>query len=257
MDYQSLLTRRITHPGCVVAGTKLAAHHADIVEALKKEKDKDDRKLTSKVETSVLLVIKETKVLEGLSTTDATMTEVDRGADRCIAGFDNTLDALQRMYDHESVLPLTDEESARLADITLVRSSVLPQGTDFLRLVYSLQWVRMSAMMEALASTEVASAVKRLGLTPEVARLRRWADLYGEKLGVTARKQADPVVAALEAWHEAYGELFAHVLSDYNDRKRELHAKVRDALLSPYNDIADEERRADQKARAKRKAKNG
>jgi hypothetical protein len=248
VDYAVFLPRRLSHPGCVAAGTQLATHH----EALKKELKETKVKLSPKVEAAVARVIERTHGLEHMPSSDATMMEIDRGTDRNIAGMHDQLDAIERSFDHAWILPLSDADAARLADASLVRSSVLPAGTSFLKLVYSRQWAQMSAMMKALSQDDVAAAVKRLGLGVEVARLSRWVDLYGAKLGLTERKAADPSVAGVEEWHDAYGELLAHVHSEYNDRKDDTHAKIRDALLSPYNTQADEERRADQK-RAKRK----
>jgi hypothetical protein len=70
------------------------------------------------------------------------------------------------------------------------------------------------------------------------------------KLGVTEAKAADPAIKAVEAWHEAYGTLLVQVHAEYDDDKDESHALLRDRLLSPYEDAAEEERRADQRARA-------
>jgi hypothetical protein len=249
MDYAIFLPRRLSHAGCIVAGTKLATHH----EALAKELKQLKTKLAPKVESAVIAVVEKTKALELLSSSDATMVEIDRGTDRCIAGFNDQLDAIERCFDHASILPLTESETSRLADATLVRSVALPHGTGFIKLVYTQQWVHMSAMVTALGGAETAAAVERLGLTAEADRLRRWVGLYGAKLGVTEQKHADPAVIAIEAWHAAYGALFTHVHSEYDDDKDDLHAKIRDVLTSPYNTQADEERRAEQKAKAKRK----
>ncbi|CAN99419.1 hypothetical protein predicted by Glimmer/Critica [Sorangium cellulosum So ce56] len=187
---------------------------------------------------------------EALGSLDATMVEIDRGTDRCIGGFSCQLASIERTFDHDDILPLTDDEAARRRDALLVRSEVLSSGTDFLRLVYSQQWVRMSAMIKALDGKDVKAAVERLGLSAEVGRLQRWTELYGKKLGVTEAKAADPAVKAVEAWHEAYGTLLVQAHAEYDDDKDETHALLRDRLLSPYEDAAEEERRADQRARA-------
>lgn len=50
------------------------------------------------------------------------MTEIDRGTDRCIGAFGSVLDSIVRAFDHEGILPLSDEEAARRADAALVRS---------------------------------------------------------------------------------------------------------------------------------------
>ncbi|KYF73685.1 phosphoenolpyruvate--protein phosphotransferase [Sorangium cellulosum] len=248
MGKAAFLARRLPPSGCIVAGTKLAAHR----EALKSKK----LKLSAKVETSIQSVLAATEALQALGSTDATMTEIDRGTDRCIGAFGSVLDSIVRAFDHEGIVPLSDEEAARRADAELVRSEVLSSGTDFLRLVHSQQWVRMSALVKALDRKEVNAAVERLGLSAEVGRLRRWTELYGRKLGVTEARGADPAVKAIEAWHEAYGALMVHVHAEYDDDRDETHVLLRDRLLSPYEDAAEEERRAHQRARAAAKKRN-
>jgi hypothetical protein len=249
MSNAAFLARRLTLNGCVVAGTQLASHRED----LKARKVK----LTAKVDTSLQAVAACTRTLESLSSTDATMLDIDRGADRCIAAFGAQLDDIERALDHEDILPLTDEESARRADALLVRSEAMPSGTGFVQLVHSKQWVRMSSMVKALDRKDVSAAVERLGLSVEAARLRRWTELYGAKAGLTEAKAADPAAKAVEAWHEAYGTLLVQVHAEYDDKRDETHALIRDRLLSPYENTAEEERRAEQRARSAAKKKDG
>ena len=78
---------------------------------------------------------------------------------------------------------------------------------------------------------------------------RSLGSLEFAKLLLTEAKVADPAVKAIEAWHEAYGTLLVQVHAEYDDDKDETHALLRDRLLSPYEDAAEEERRADQRAR--------
>ncbi|WP_437689500.1 phosphoenolpyruvate--protein phosphotransferase [Sorangium sp. So ce176] len=242
MGKAAFLARRLTPSGCIVAGTKLAAHR----EALKSKKIK----LSAKVDAAVHAVIASTEALEALGSLDATMMEIDRGTDRCIGAFSSQLASIERAFDHDDILPLTEDEAARRRDALLVRSEVLSSGTDFIRLVYSQQWVRMSAMVKALDGKDVKAAVERLGLSAEAGRLQRWTELYGKKLGVTEAKAADPAIKAVEAWHEAYGTLLVQAHAEYDDDKDETHALLRDRLLSPYEEAAEEERRAEQRARA-------
>lgn len=246
MIYSAFLPRRLSQAGCVVAGTQLGAHR----DKLKEQKIK----LSAKIDAAVQAVLEKTKAVEVLASTDATMTEIDRGTDRNIAGFDDQLEGIERSFDHVSILPLNGEQSARLADAVAVRAALLPSGTGFLKLVYSQQWVRMSAMIKALDGKETAAAVKRLGLGAEAERLKQWVALYGAKLGVTEAKETDPAAVAVEAWHEAYGELTVHVHSEYGSAKDEAHRKIRETLVSPYHTQAEEERRAEQKMRSRRNA---
>jgi hypothetical protein len=81
-------------------------------------------------------------------------------------------------------------------------------------------------------------------------RVLSWLDGEWLGFGVTEAKAAEPAVKAVEAWHETYGTLLVQVHAEYDDDKDESHALLRDRLLSPYEDAAEEERRADQRARA-------
>jgi hypothetical protein len=249
MSHAGFLPRRLSQSGCVIAGTKLAAHR----EKLKEQKIK----LAAKVDEAARAVIDKTRSLEALTTTDATMIEIDRATDRAIGAFDAQLDGIERSFDHEDILPLEDAEQARLADATLVRKRSLPSGTDFLRLVYSLQWARMNAMVKVLVEKDIAAAIGRLGLSLEADRIARWVALYGAKLGVTEAKNADPAAVAVEAWHEAYGTLVVRVHAEYDDPHDRTQQAVRDLLLGPYEAQAEEERRAEQKVRRRRKPEPG
>ena len=246
MIYSAFLPRRLSQPGCLIAGTQLAAHRGK----LKEQKIK----LSPKVDAAVHAVLEQTKTIELLASTDATMIEIDRGTDRHIAGFDDQLEGVERSFDHASILPLTDEQSARLADATAVRAALFPAGTGFVKAIYGTQWLRMSAVIKALDSKETTAAVKRLGLTAEASRLRQWVTLYGAKLGLTEARESDPAAVEVEAWHEAYGELTVHVHSEYGSAKDEAQTRIRETLVSPYQAQAEEERRAEQRARGKRKA---
>ncbi|MEP7122169.1 MAG: phosphoenolpyruvate--protein phosphotransferase [Byssovorax sp.] len=246
MIYSAFLPRRLSQPGCLIAGTQLTTHR----DKLKAQKIK----LSTKVDAAVHAVLEKTKTVELLASTDATMIEIDRGTDRHLAGFDDQLEGIERSFDHASILPLSAGQSARLADAVAVRAALFPEGTGFLKIVYNQQWLRMTAIVKALEDKETSAAVKRLGLTAEAERLAQWVTLYGNKLGLTEAKESDPAVVAVEAWHEAYGELTVHVHSEYGSATDQAQIKIREALVSPYQAQADEERRAEQKARGKRKA---
>lgn len=248
MQFTTFLPRRLSQSGCIVAGTRLASHRDKLEAELKQQKTK----LAPKVADAIGRVAESTKAVEQLTSTDSTMREVDRGTDRCIAAADDQLEAIERSFDHASILPLAGAQAARLADARLVRGALLPGGTRFLQLPYSQQWVRMTAMVGALADKDVQAAVKRLGMEPEIERLQAWVALYGVKLGVTEMKDADPAAVAVDAWHEAYGELIVRVHDAYDDPRSDVHTRIRRTLLSPYEDQAEEERRAAQKTRTRR-----
>jgi hypothetical protein len=120
MIYSAFLPRRLSQPGCLIAGTQLATH---------RDKLKDQKiKLSTKVDTAVHAVLEQTKTIELLASTDATMIEIDRGTDRHIAGFDDQLEGIERSFDHTSILPLTDEQSTRLADASRCAPRCSPPG---------------------------------------------------------------------------------------------------------------------------------
>ena len=250
MDFTTFLPRRLSQGGCVIAGTQLAARHEQIKAELKNAKNK----LAPKVEAAVLKTLERTKAVEVLVSNEAAIVDIDRGTDRCIAGVGDQLDAIERAFDRGALLPLTDQQAARLADARLVRGALLPSGTVFLRQPYSQQWVEMKNMLRALDGKDVAAAVERLGLEAEMHRIRSWVALYGARLGVTEIKDADPAAVAVDAWHQAYGELMVRVHDAYDDPKDPSHEMIRRALTSPYQSQVDEERRLDQKARDRRRS---
>lgn len=232
----------------MVAGKKLEPRYKTLKKELKDKKEA----LPSKIDAAVQAIFTCTQKLESLSSTEATMVEVDRGTDRCVAAVHDQLDGIERAFDHGTILPLTEKQAQRRADAMAIRKALMPAGTSFLRLVYSRQWVHLNSMGNALADKETAAAVARLGLTEEVERVKGWIGLYGAKLGVTESREADPAAVAVEEWHQAYAELIAHVHSDFVKASAEIQKKVVQALLAPYDEQADEERRAESKARSRR-----
>jgi len=252
MIFATFLPRRLSQGGCVVAGTRFGSNF----DRLKKELKDEKSKLSAKVTSAAQSLMAATLDVEALTTTDASMVLVDRGADRCVAAVQAILDGIERAFDYGQILPLSGEQTARLEDARTVRAALLPNGTGFLKLVYSQQWLVMSTMAKTMADKDVTAAIKRLGIEQEAARIQSWVTLYGNKLGVTEAQNADAAVVAVDAWHQAYGQLWVHAHSEYDDLKDDLHTRIRASLLSPYETQAEEERRAEQKARDKRKAES-
>lgn len=227
----------------MIAGTQLATIYKTLTDTKGKG---HPTKLPSNVDASIRTVLATTKSAESLTTTDATMTEIDRATDRCVASHYGQLEQIERSFDHHTILPLTKQQAARRDDAALVRRTVFPEGTSLLRLPYRTQWKRMTVMVSLMNRKDIAAAIERLGLADETQRVEAWVDLYGRKLGLTETHDADPAAVVVDAWHEAYGELVCHASSAFNPKDEE-QARLRDALLAPYHQQADEERRASQK----------
>ena len=80
MVYAPFLPRRCSQSGCVVAGNKLATRYDKLKTFLKEQPTKT--KLAPRVDSAVLAILGNTKTVELLTTTDATMPEIDQGTDR-------------------------------------------------------------------------------------------------------------------------------------------------------------------------------
>jgi hypothetical protein len=247
MDNTDLLPRRLTAPGCVIAGHQLAAH----VKALAGRKIK----LTKEVEARVAAVGEATGRIEALSGNDTRMMDVDRGADRFIAGLDGMFVEIDRSFDYADVLPLTAAELELRDTASALHAKLLP-STEFIRGGYRAQWERMNALHNEMTRPENMSALGKIGLLPWVDRLGRWVALYGDKLGVTqAQAGTDPVAKGVDGWLVAWADLLLEVRSKYRDPNNEEHVIARQLLLSPYEDQARQERANEVKAAAKRREK--
>jgi hypothetical protein len=178
-----LLPRRLSAAGCVIAGHQLAAQHKALAEK--------KIKLVKEVEARCDTVAAATEAIVALGADDATMTNIDRGADRFIGGFDGAFAEIERLLDHGDVLPLTAAEQDRRETARALRARLFPNGTDFIRATYRTQWERMNAVHVDAQKPENAAAIKKLGLTLEAERLGRWVALYGAKLGVTEAQDED------------------------------------------------------------------
>ncbi len=87
-------------------------------------------------------MISRTEALVTLGADDATMTRIDRGADRFIGGLDGIFAEIERAFDHADVLPLTAAEQDRRDTARALRARLFPNGTDFIRATYRTQWER-------------------------------------------------------------------------------------------------------------------
>ncbi|RYE83051.1 MAG: phosphoenolpyruvate--protein phosphotransferase, partial [Myxococcales bacterium] len=159
MSDADILTRRLSREGCVLVGTQLETHHDEL-------RHKDKVKLLPAVEEACQEAIAASKALEALDGgAEASMLEIDRGSDRCIAGLDAHCAAVAQCLDFADVLPLTPEQQARVAAAASLRTALFPAGTAFLRLPHRQQWERMSALVRATEQPDTARLLRQLGLT--------------------------------------------------------------------------------------------
>lgn len=246
MSDADILTRRLSREGCVLAGTQLGTHLDEL--------RKDKHRLVPPVAEASQEALDATKALEALDgSAEASMTDIDRGADRCIAGLDSHLAAVAQCLDHADVLPLTPAQQARVEDAASLRVALFPAGTAFLRLPYRQQWERMSALVRATEQPDNVRLLRQLGLTAEAERVKAWTDVYGARLGLTETQAPDALVQALQRWHDAVGSLVVLVRAHYRDRNDATHQRVRDLLLSPYDRQVADERAVEARAARKRK----
>jgi hypothetical protein len=250
MDSTNLISRRLSPDACVAAGTQLAAEaKALVVEGTDLHPD---------IASQIDAVAEWTSKLQAFSGSSMRMWDVDRGADRALAAFDDVLEAIERTFADAVTLPVAPEEQQRVALATEVRRAIFPGGTGFLNLPFFKEWARLVDIKKALGENQAALA--SLGLAFEAGRVARWIDLYGACLGLTeaGSDKVDQFAVALDGWLAAWGELAVAVLYHHKGGD-EKSVMVRTKLLGPYERAAEQERAEVRKRRAKnaKKKKTG
>ncbi len=246
MTNADLLPRRLSAQGAVAAGTKLKAHCAEL----------QSRKIeiAPKLQAALNAVHAQTDVLAASPSSDASMNEIDRGADRCLSALDGQLEETIRAFDHEEILPLEAGEAELHDRAEKLRTALFPSGTGFVHLPYSRQWAAMKSVVTAIQAPENAPSIAALGLGVVTGRVVRWFDLYGDRLGITSAQKPDVTAQALDAWHKASGTLVVHARATF-DGDDEASKSALNLLLSPYELQADSERQEEVRAKKAKKAR--
>lgn len=208
--------------------------------ALGKLKDQKIR-LAPRVLSAAHEVFSATETVRLADPGKAISDEIERGVAHCAVSLLSLFDGIERTLENSTVLALTDEESARLSDVHLLRQTLLPTSADFVGLPYSQQRVRILRLKNSLSTPEVLEASKRQGLTVEVDRFGKWVRLYGARLGLAEPHERSATVEEVHLWHEAFGKLLVRVRADYDNNTTE-DMRIHEHLLGPYNIAVSQER---------------
>lgn len=246
MDVTHLIPRRLDLDSCVIVGTQLEA-------AIKAHKDAQ-QKLSPPLEAATQALIHATQELRLLEEGDSKMLEIDRATDRCVVGWSDLHESIQRMLTGDDLLPLTDDERAFQEASRKINAISYPNGTGFIRYTFRRQWAQLQKVKKALQSLE--PELKSTGLSLLSNRFVRWIDLYGAKLGITEESDelTDKTASTIESWHKALGNVFFELINYSRDPQNKDANEIRDLLMAPYEQQAELERQETRERRKKRKA---
>ncbi len=172
--------------------------------------------------------------------------KVDRATDTVVISVDHLLEAAENAL-LDSVVPLGEAQQQTLARVRLIRTSVFPQGTQFIRRPMDLEWPALRNVQSALGDPEVAAAVDALGLRAVVDHLLAHIARYGQAVGQEAGAAGTAEEKASLAWHEAFKLFAAQVMVDY-----EKDAALRQELLGAYEVQLAQQQSSARAARARR-----
>jgi hypothetical protein len=120
-----------------------------------------------------------------------------------------------------------------------LRSQLFPDGLQFLKLAYKLEWAESNSRLLLIKNRRLEAAIEELGAGSILKTLREAHKTYGQVLGITQAKQAEQDTTGIR---DRLGE-FATALRRYIVRvaasvktKDESTAKLAVELLSPIQD---------------------
>lgn len=248
MSNGKILPRQLSTTGCKSVGAELAT----TIEELRRK----NRSLTPGVEASASLVLSITERLKNFAHERESMSDVDHGTDDTVSPFYEWLYAAVEFYSHPHahIIPLTQEEQARLRHFRMLLEELFPEGTYFLSLRHKDQWHHLERLQKTLTKPEVQSRLSAVGLTTEAARISKWIERYGVRLGITKTdpEVTDPLAQLIFEWHEAWSDFTVDVRSSYKGKTDPGENELRSLLLSAYDRRLAEERAKDRQSRNKR-----
>ena len=201
MSNAKILPRQLSNAGCKSVGTSLEA----ILEDLKSKATS----LSPQVEASAKVVLEVTHRLLGFSHEKESMSDIDHGTDDTLAPFYEWLYAAVEFYSHPHahLIPLTVEEQGRLHHFRMLLEELFPEGTYFLSLRHREQWHHLTRLQANLTKPEIQLRLSALGLNTEAARILKWVERYGVRLGITKVEPevTDPHSQLVHEWHEGLG----------------------------------------------------
>ena len=246
MSNRNVLSRQLREEGCIIVGAGLAAKIEELA--------KNNTKLAPAVEASAREVLALTDKLRNQPSKTGTMKEVDHGTDGTIAPFHNLLGEGAALYHHNyiGIIPLTPTQQSRANTFKAIKEELFPNGTFYLTLRHSEQWVHLDKLKTRLNTPENQDLLAKLGLSPEAEYVSQWLELYGVRLGITKVDPSltDPNIVIVLDWHEAWADFEVDVRSAYKAKHDPEAAKLKELLLSGYERRAEEEREADRRPRA-------
>lgn len=228
MSLQPVVKRRLSFEGCRKVGNQLA----QLVQARQSTQPP-----LMPLPVDFLAECQETQAkttaFDAIQDREAPMGYVDNATDQCLGGLYNQLLRKERCFTYEQILALTPEEEEHLERCRQLRLRLFPDGIDFVREPFHVEWNRLYELQKRLEDTSIQEELKYLSMTIEAARLVRWIDHYGARLGITQPSQGatDPKSIAVSAWHEAWENLVVegrHSLRKSQDA--ELKKFITDAL---------------------------
>jgi hypothetical protein len=179
---------------------------------------------------------------------------LDGALDRAVGVPAHIIQAILDGYS-DTVAPLDDEQRQRFDDALAIHAVFGSDLRTITALPYPQEWASIRDVLHALQQGELAPAVQRLGLAPDVRRIASLHALYGERLGITGPGGASDEAQAIAAWNHAMHALLVSV-AFFEDE----HPELKPTFEAPYLQQLAAQRKAaadDRKRSAQRKADEG
>jgi hypothetical protein len=227
MSFQLLLHQKLSMKGCILVAQELERRYK-----LSKEQG---TKLPMAIEAEIEKIVLLGKVLEPLGS-DVSMNTIDQGTDRMIAGFFGLFSARELCYTFSEVIAIKPEEQEVFTLCNKTKTKLFPEGTKFVQESHENQWKHLQKLQTQLSTPDIQAALYGLGMSQEAARLLRWIDAYGSRLGATQTRSVrdQQLTVAVASFHSAWEEFTVEVRHAFKDHSAESN-RICLLLLSPYD----------------------
>lgn len=201
--------------------------------------------LGSQIRTSVGSIPKPTKQV----------LPVDRTIDRVISGLYDIQRGLQKIFDPNGAVELTEVERDFAAQIDAFAQVSLPEGTGFLIIDTRDEWAEIAKMIERLRAPGLDLKVGPIDMTPVLERLERCQEEYTVVLKISGNKEKAVEIGTLLNQWDAELDRLDTIVAYHHPGNQALRQQIFDAFYKELQALAAARAREREAAKREEEAK--
>jgi hypothetical protein len=164
---------------------------------------------------------------------------IDRAIDRVISGLEDVFNGLQKIFDPEGAVALTETERGIAHGVSALKQLSFPEGISFVIRPWREEWAEIQQVLGRLKAPTTTLRLEGIDFTLMVERLQRCQDEYGRALGIDYKgTNLGDLQAALDAWEEAMSWLNDAVGYHHRSTASEIRARIFGAYFAEQESLA-------------------